>query len=67
MVLNGSVLNVGAAIGLGLGGLLLAVGGYGALGVGLPLFAFFAAGLILAFRPGPAAVDDAPEHAPSTC
>jgi predicted MFS family arabinose efflux permease len=40
MVLNGSLYNLGAAAGAGLGGLLLATGGVGALAVGLPLFAF---------------------------
>lgn len=43
MVLNGSVMNLGTAAGAAVGGLLLAVGGYQALGLGLPLFAFMAA------------------------
>jgi predicted MFS family arabinose efflux permease len=45
MVLNGSLLNAGAAGGAALGGVLIALGGYGALGIGLPLFAFAAAAL----------------------
>jgi predicted MFS family arabinose efflux permease len=45
MVLNGTLLNVGAAVGAALGGVLIAVGGYTALGIGLPLFAFAAAAL----------------------
>lgn len=45
MVLNGSVFNLGTAAGAALGGLLIAVSGYGALGVGLPAFAL-AAGLL---------------------
>jgi len=47
MVLNGTLLNVGAAVGAGLGGVLIALGGYSALGIGLPLFAFAAAALAL--------------------
>jgi predicted MFS family arabinose efflux permease len=43
MVLNGSLLNVGAAGGAALGGALIALGGYHALGLGLPMFAFAAA------------------------
>ncbi len=45
MVLNGSLLNAGTAGGAALGGILIALGGYGALGLGLPLFAFAAAAL----------------------
>src|SRR5262249_21771751 len=45
MVLNGSVFNFGSAIGAAVGGLLIAWGGYSALAIGLPLFAFVAAGL----------------------
>jgi predicted MFS family arabinose efflux permease len=44
MVLNGSVINLGAAVGAAVGGGLLALGGYTALGLGLPVFAFAAAG-----------------------
>jgi DHA1 family inner membrane transport protein len=43
MVLNGSVLNVGTAGGAILGGFLLSLGGFAALGLGLPLFALLAA------------------------
>jgi predicted MFS family arabinose efflux permease len=42
MVLNGSVLNLGAAGGTALGGSLIAVGGYHALALGLPLFGLIA-------------------------
>ena len=45
MALNGSVMNLGAAIGAAVGGGLLALGGYVALGLGLSVFAFAAAGL----------------------
>jgi DHA1 family inner membrane transport protein len=38
MVLNSSLFNLGAAAGAGIGGFLLAVGGYDSLAVGLPLF-----------------------------
>lgn len=46
MALNGSVMNLGAAVGAAVGGGLLAVGGYTALGLGLSVFAFAAAGLV---------------------
>ena len=46
MVLNGSVMNLGAAVGAAVGGGLLALGGYQALGFGLPVFAFVAAGMV---------------------
>lgn len=45
MVVNGSLINAGTAGGAALGGVLIALGGYGALGLGLPLFAFAAAAL----------------------
>jgi predicted MFS family arabinose efflux permease len=38
MVLNGSLYNLGAAAGAGIGGVLLAVGGFDAVALGLPLF-----------------------------
>jgi predicted MFS family arabinose efflux permease len=47
MVLNSSMLNVGAAVGAAIGGLLIALGGYHALALGLPVFALGAAALIL--------------------
>ncbi len=50
MVLNGSALNLGTAGGAILGGVLIAFGGYAALGIGLPLFALVAA--FLAWWPG---------------
>lgn len=49
MALNGSVLNLGAAAGAAFGGFLIGVGGYAALGIGLPVFALLAA--ILAWWP----------------
>jgi predicted MFS family arabinose efflux permease len=49
MVLHGALVNAGAAGGAALGGLLIALGGYGALGIGLPLLAFAAA--VLAWWP----------------
>lgn len=48
MVFNGSVLNFGTAVGTALGGLLLAAGGYAALGLGLPVLAI--AGTVVALR-----------------
>ena len=45
MAFNGSVMNLGAAIGAAVGGGLLALGGYVALGLGLSVFAFAGAGL----------------------
>jgi predicted MFS family arabinose efflux permease len=43
MVLNTSLLNLGAAVGAAVGGALLATGGYTALAIGLPIFAVAAA------------------------
>ncbi len=43
MVLNGSVMNLGAAGGAAIGAVLLSLGGYSALGIGLPFFALAAA------------------------
>ncbi len=43
MVLNASLLNLGAAVGAAAGGGLLAVGGYHAMALGLPIFAAAAA------------------------
>jgi predicted MFS family arabinose efflux permease len=45
MVLNGTLLNVGSAVGAALGGGLIAIGGYTALGLGLPIFGLGAAAL----------------------
>jgi predicted MFS family arabinose efflux permease len=52
MVLNGSLLNAGSAVGTALGGALLALGGYDALAFGLPIFAILAAALVW-HTPGP--------------
>jgi predicted MFS family arabinose efflux permease len=46
MVLNSSLFNLGAAIGAALGGLLLAVGGFDAVAIGLPLAGLLSALLI---------------------
>jgi predicted MFS family arabinose efflux permease len=46
MVLTGSVLNLGVTLGGALGGLLLALGGWPAVGLGLPLFALAAVGVL---------------------
>lgn len=43
MLLNGSVINFGSAGGAIMGGALIALGGYGALGIGLPVCAAMAA------------------------
>jgi DHA1 family inner membrane transport protein len=48
MVFNSSLFNLGAAAGAGLGGLLLATGGFDAVAVGLPLFGLVAAALVWA-------------------
>jgi predicted MFS family arabinose efflux permease len=50
MVLNSSLLNLGAAAGASLGGLLITLGGYGSLGIGIPVVAMVAA--VLAWWPG---------------
>ena len=46
MGLNGAVFGLGAAGGAAAGGLLLAIGGYDAVGLGLPVFALAAAMLV---------------------
>lgn len=51
MALNGAIFNLGAAAGAATGGLLLALAGYDALGLGLPVFAVGAALLVLAASP----------------
>jgi predicted MFS family arabinose efflux permease len=50
LTLHGSLFNLGAATGGALGGLLLALSGYGALAAGLPVFGLAAA--LLAWWPG---------------
>lgn len=45
MVLNSALFNLGAASGAGLGGLLLATGGFTAVALGLPVFGLIAAAL----------------------
>ena len=50
LTLHGSLFNLGAAAGGALGGLLLALSGYGALAAGLPLFGIAAS--LLAWWPG---------------
>jgi predicted MFS family arabinose efflux permease len=47
MVLNGSMINLGASVGALIGGILISAGGYRALGVGLPVFSVAAAILAL--------------------
>lgn len=54
MVFNSALFNLGAAGGAGLGGLLLATGGFTAVAVGLPIFGIAAALLAWAPRPAPA-------------
>lgn len=53
LTLHGSLFNLGAAAGGAIGGLLLALSGYGALAAGLPIFGLAAA--LLAWWPGHAA------------
>jgi DHA1 family inner membrane transport protein len=62
MVLNGSLLNLGTAAGAIVGGALIALGGYTALGIGFPLFAF--TGAALAFWPSKSAAFAIPGPAP---
>ena len=50
MVLNGSLYNLGAAVGAAAGGVLLASGGFDALAIGLPLFGLASAACV-AMRP----------------
>ena len=50
MTLHGSLFNLGAAAGGAIGGLLLALAGYGALAIGLPIFGLGSA--LLAWWPG---------------
>jgi DHA1 family inner membrane transport protein len=53
MVLNSALFNLGAASGAGLGGLLLATGGFTAIAFGLPVFGLVAAALAWASRDRP--------------
>jgi predicted MFS family arabinose efflux permease len=50
MVLNGSVLGVGGALGTASGGVLLGLGGYGALGILFPAAAVLSAALVWPLR-----------------
>ncbi|MEJ7901339.1 MAG: hypothetical protein WKF63_05795, partial [Thermomicrobiales bacterium] len=50
MALNASLLNAGASGGAAIGGVMIAVGGYGLMGIGLPTFALAAA--VVAWWPG---------------
>ncbi len=54
MTLHGSLFNLGAAAGGAIGGLLLALAGYGALAIGLPIFGLGSA--LLAWWPGRRAI-----------
>lgn len=51
MVLNGSMINLGTAIGAAIGGLLIALGGYALLGLLVPGFVLGASALVLLVRP----------------
>jgi predicted MFS family arabinose efflux permease len=51
MVLNGSVINLGTAIGAAIGGLFIALGGYALLGLLVPMFVLCAAALVLLVHP----------------
>jgi predicted MFS family arabinose efflux permease len=61
MVLNGSIFNLGSALGGALGGLLLTLGGFTALGLGLPLFALAAS--LCAWSAGPTSTPSRPNAA----
>ncbi len=54
MGLNGAIFSLGAAGGSAAGGLLLAVGGYDTLGLGLPVFAL--ASTLLVWQPSRSAI-----------
>lgn len=58
MLLNGSVINFGTAAGAALGGGLIALDGYRALGLGLSIFALIGAGLVLWPQRAPSAIPD---------
>jgi predicted MFS family arabinose efflux permease len=58
MVLNGSVINLGTAIGAAVGGLLIALGGYALLGLLVPVFVLGSAVLVLLLRPDAPTDDD---------
>jgi MFS transporter, DHA1 family, inner membrane transport protein len=64
-VLNSSLLNLGTATGAGVGGVLIAIGGYSALGIGFSLFAIASAALALwpsaATGVAPAKAEQSPE------
>jgi predicted MFS family arabinose efflux permease len=65
MALNAAAVGLGSALGAGLGGLLLATGGYPALGLG-PVALYAAAGLLVWWsRPGRAAAPRATGGAPA--
>jgi predicted MFS family arabinose efflux permease len=65
MALNAAAVGLGSALGAGLGGLLLAAGGYPALGLG-PVALYAAAGLLVWWsRPGRAAAPRATGGAPA--
>jgi len=64
MVLNGSVLNFGAAGGAGLCGILIALRGYSARAIGLPIFALAAA--VLAWWPSRGDTDARSQTLPPT-
>ena len=56
MVLNGSVINLGTAIGAAIGGLFIVIGGYALLGLLVPMFVLCAAVLVLLIQPREAAM-----------
>jgi MFS transporter, DHA1 family, inner membrane transport protein len=58
MVLNGSVINLGTAVGAAAGGLLIALGGYSLLGLLVPVFVLGGSVLVLLVRPGDPADED---------
>jgi predicted MFS family arabinose efflux permease len=58
MALSGSFFNPGAACGSAIGGALLALSGYEAVAMGLPVFALGAA--LLSWRTAPARTHDVP-------
>jgi predicted MFS family arabinose efflux permease len=51
MVLNGSVINLGTAVGAAVGGLFIVLGGYALLGLLVPLFVLGASILVLLVQP----------------
>jgi MFS transporter, DHA1 family, inner membrane transport protein len=64
MVMNEATFAIGAALGASTGGLLIQVGGFTALGIGIPVYAILAA--LTVWRPRARQATDTPEAAPAS-